>query len=154
MTGRLKFIVTSTFGIVASMLSVSNVSAADIASDANAAGLDEVVVSAQRRTESAQDVPISITALSGDQLAARGIDSLVEIAQVTPGLQFQAIGASSVPFLRGVGAAVSSSGSEATVALVVDGVYIGAQPASLMTLSNIDSVEVDKGPQGTLFGRN
>jgi iron complex outermembrane receptor protein len=133
----------------------AGVALAQNASDTNASGgLEEVVVSAQRRDESAQDVPISITALSGQQLEAAGIESLLEIAQVTPGLQFQAIGASSVPFLRGVGAAVSSSGAEATVAIVVDGVYIAAQPASLMSLSNVESVEVDKGPQGTLFGRN
>ena len=117
-------------------------------------GLEEVVVSAQRHAESAQDVPISITALSGSQLAAAGIDTLVDVAQVTPGLQFQAVGATSVPFLRGVGAAVTSAGSESTVALFVDGVYVAAQPASLMSLNNIASVEVDKGPQGTLFGRN
>ena len=117
-------------------------------------GLEEVVVSAQRHTEAAQDVPISITALSGSQLAAAGIETLVDVAQVTPGLQFQALGATSVPFLRGVGAAVTSTGSESTVALFVDGVYISAQPASLMSLNNIASVEVDKGPQGTLFGRN
>src|SRR5882762_1485639 len=122
--------------------------------DTSSAGLQEVVVSAQRREESAQDVPISITALSGAQLVAAGIDSLLEIAQVTPGLQFQAIGATSVPYLRGVGAGVSSSGAEATVAIVVDGVYVAAQPASLMSLANVESVEIDKGPQGTLFGRN
>jgi iron complex outermembrane receptor protein len=152
MTGRLRTIVA--LACTAAMSMATDVVAAENAPDTNVGGLDEVVVSAQRRTESAQDVPISITALSGDQLTARGIDSLLEIAQVTPGLQFQAIGATSVPFLRGVGAAVSSSGAEATVALVVDGVYIAAQPASLMSLNNIDSIEVDKGPQGTLFGRN
>jgi iron complex outermembrane receptor protein len=127
---------------------------ADEAPAGDAGQLEQVVVSAQRRTESAQNVPISITAISGNQLAAAAVTSLPDVAQLTPGLQFQAIGASSVPFLRGVGATVSSSGSESTVALVVDGVYLSAQPASLMSLNNLESVEVDKGPQGTLFGRN
>lgn len=130
------------------------VALAQTAPEAGASGLEEVVVSAQRRLESAQDVPISITALSANQLAAAGVETLLEVAQVTPGLQFQAIGASSVPYLRGVGSGVTSTGAEATVALVVDGVYMSGQPSGLMSLTNVDSVEVDKGPQGTLFGRN
>lgn len=117
-------------------------------------GLEEIVVSAQRHAESAQDVPIAITALSGSQLASAGVNTLADMAQVTPGLQFQAIGATSVPFLRGIGSAVTPAGSESTVALFVDGVYVAAQAASLMSLTNVDSIEVDKGPQGTLFGRN
>ena len=124
------------------------------AADSNAGGLEEVIVAAQRRAESAQSVPISITALSGEQLEAAGVGSLPDIARVTPGLQFQAVGAVSVPFLRGVGSAVTSSGAESTVALFVDGVYMSAQPSSLTSLANVDSIEVDKGPQGTLFGRN
>jgi len=143
-------------GTVVAAITAVNSGPAQAASPAESAGggLEEIVVSAQRRSESAQSVPISITALSGEQLSASGVTSLPDIAQVTPGLQFQAIGAVSVPFLRGVGAAVSAAGSESTVALMVDGVYISAQPASLMSLNNIESVEVDKGPQGTLFGRN
>lgn len=116
--------------------------------------LEQVIVSAQRRTESAQDVPIAISAFSAEQLRSAGVDSITEVALITPGLQFQAIGAVSVPFLRGVGATVSSVGAEATVALFVDGVYMSAQGNSLMGLNNIASIEVDKGPQGTLFGRN
>jgi len=117
-------------------------------------GLAEIVVSAQRRLESAQDVPISISAFRGEQLQALGVQDLPALAQVTPGLQFQAIGATNVPFLRGVGSTTTSVGTESTVALIVDGVYMSAQGSSLMALSNIDSIEVDKGPQGTLFGRN
>lgn len=121
---------------------------------ANQVTLEQVIVSAQRRTESAQDVPISISAFSAEQLESAGVDSITEVALITPGLQFQAIGAVSVPFLRGVGATITSVGAEAAVALFVDGVYMSAQGSSLMGLNNVASIEVDKGPQGTLFGRN
>lgn len=116
--------------------------------------LETIVVTAQRRAESAQDVPISIVAYTAEHLEAVNVQSLPQIAQVVPGLQFQAVGATSVPYLRGVGAATTGAGMESTVPLIVDGVYISAQGASLMALTNIESIEVDKGPQGTLFGRN
>jgi iron complex outermembrane recepter protein len=116
--------------------------------------LETVVVTAQRRAESAQDVPISIVAYTAEHLEAVNVQSLPQIAQIVPGLQFQAVGASSVPYLRGVGAATTAAGMESTVPLIVDGVYLSAQGSSLMSLTNIESIEVDKGPQGTLFGRN
>lgn len=117
-------------------------------------GLEEVIVTAQRREESAQRVPIAVTALSADALERAGIQSLPQVAQLTPGLQFQAIGASSTPFLRGVGATTTVLGAEAGTALYVDDVYISSQSAALMSLPNIAAIEVAKGPQGTLFGRN
>jgi iron complex outermembrane receptor protein len=116
--------------------------------------LETIVVTAQRRAESAQDVPISIVAYEAAHLEAVNVQSLPQIAQIVPGLQFQAVGAASVPYLRGVGAATTGAGMETTVPLIVDGVYMSAQGSSLMALSNLASIEVDKGPQGTLFGRN
>jgi iron complex outermembrane receptor protein len=116
--------------------------------------LEEILVTAQRRLESSQNVPISISAFKAERLEAVGVQALPELNVVTPGLQFQRAGATTSPFLRGVGAQTSTAGSESAVALFVDGVYIAAQGASLMSLANIESVEVDKGPQGTLFGRN
>jgi iron complex outermembrane recepter protein len=116
--------------------------------------VEEVLVTAQRRLESSQDVPISIDTVKAERLVAVGVQALPQLNVVTPGLQFQRAGATTSPFLRGVGAQTSTAGSESAVALFVDGVYIAAQGASLMSLSNVESVEVDKGPQGTLFGRN
>ena len=115
--------------------------------------IEEILVTAQRRSESSQDVPISIEVLKSERLAAVGVLALPDLNVVTPGLQFQRAGATTSPFLRGVGAQTSTAGSESALALFVDGVYVAAQGASLMSLSNINSVEVDKGPQGTLFGR-
>lgn len=128
--------------------------APDATAAASGAAVGEVIVTAQRRAESAQDVPVTITAFDGQQIERAEVQSLPELSRITPGLQFQAVGANSVPFLRGVGASTTTAGAESTVALIVDGVYVSAQPASLMALSNIQSVEVDRGPQGTLFGRN
>ncbi|MDB5425254.1 MAG: TonB-dependent receptor, partial [Phenylobacterium sp.] len=124
------------------------------AQETRAGQVGEVVVTAQRRSESVQDVPISINVFSSEKLAAAAVQNLPQLAQLTPGLQFQAIGATETPFLRGVGNTISLAGSESTVALVVDGVYISAQAAILKSLASIEAIEVDRGPQGTLFGRN
>ncbi|CAN5226423.1 TonB-dependent receptor [soil metagenome] len=121
---------------------------------AGADTIADIVVTAQRRSESAQNVPISVTALSSSQLEASGVVSLPQIAQLTPGLQFQAIGSANVPFLRGVGSTSTIIGSEAATAIYVDGVYLSNQSIAYMSLPNIESVVVSKGPQGTLFGRN
>lgn len=134
--------------------SVAAIAGAASAQEAAPSALEEVVVTAQRRSESVQDVPISINVFDEQRLEAAAVQSLPEIARLTPGLQFQAIGATETPFLRGVGNTISLAGSESTVALVVDGVYISAQAAVLRSLANIEAVEVDRGPQGTLFGRN
>lgn len=116
--------------------------------------LEQVIVSAQRRAESGQDVPIAISAFSAEQLDRAGVNSITDIALLMPGLQFQSVGAAGVPFLRGVGAATTTAGAEAAVALYIDGVYLSAQGNSLRGLNNVASIEIDKGPQGTLFGRN
>lgn len=120
----------------------------------DASGLEEVIVTAQRRKESAQDVPIAVTALSADTLQDAGVVQMPEIAQLTPGLQFTSIGATAMPFLRGVGATTSALGSESAVPIYIDDVYISSTPASLMALNSIENIAVLRGPQGTLFGRN
>jgi len=127
---------------------------AQAASETAAGTVGEVVVTAQRRSEAAQDVPIALTVQTAEALQNAGAARYEDIAVLTPGLQFQAIGATQMPFLRGVGATTSAAGSEAGVALYVDDVYFPSSPASMMSLNNIDSVAVLRGPQGTLFGRN
>jgi iron complex outermembrane receptor protein len=114
----------------------------------------EIIVSAQRRRENLQDVPITVEAFSEAQLAATGVASTADLPMVTPGLVFgQQIGYAQ-PFLRGVGSVAFSPGLENPVATYVDDVYYGPLLGSIMSLSNVAQVEVDKGPQGTLFGRN
>ena len=117
--------------------------------------IEEVIVSAQKRSESAQAVPVAITAFSGETLERQGITSVDNLAVVTPGLTFGRLGpGAGTPFLRGVGSNITSPGSEAAVSTYVDGIYVGSQYASIFAFNNIAAIEVDKGPQGTLFGRN
>jgi len=121
---------------------------------AGTAAVEEVIVTAQRRRERLQDVPISVDAFSGDQLALSGVTSTADLALVTPGLEYGTQAAYGQPYLRGIGTVANGPGVESPVALYVDGVYYGAMIGSVLTLNNIEQIEVDKGPQGTLFGRN
>lgn len=114
----------------------------------------DVVVTAQRREERLKDVPITITAISASQIAASGIGGSRELAALTPGVTIQTTGAAAQATVRGIGNTVVGGNSESPVALYVDGVYISSQYAAVFDLSNIESVQVLKGPQGTLFGRN
>ena len=116
--------------------------------------LEEVVVTAQYRQEPLQKVPLSVAALDSATLAANGVSNLDTVALATPGLQFATIGTVSAPFIRGVGSTAPAPGKQAAVATYVDGVLIAAQAATLFDFNNVESVEVLKGPQGTLFGRN
>lgn len=126
--------------------------------DADTAGpaLQEVVVTAQKRRESLQDVPISVTAVNGEQLAAAGVFSAQDLSLVTSGLEYGTQAAYGQPFLRGIGTTANGPGVENPVAVYVDGVYYGASIGTVLTFDdvNIQQIEVDKGPQGTLFGRN
>ena len=122
---------------------------------ATSATVSEVIVTAQRRNQSMQQVPISIVALSASQLHRQGVGQSSELATAVPGLEFNpSAGSGASPFIRGVGTAVISVGFESPVAVYVDDVYVGAPPAGFFSLGSITSLEVLKGPQGTLFGRN
>jgi iron complex outermembrane recepter protein len=116
--------------------------------------LMEVIVTAQRRSENLQNVPIALTALSADQLAQAGIQSTTDLGLVTPALTVVNQAGNLLPHIRGIGTTAFGAGFENPVAVYVDGVYLAASNASLLTLNNIAQVEVLKGPQGTLYGRN
>lgn len=126
-----------------------------IALDAEPADVGEIIVTAQRRTERAQDVPISLTALSEDALAEASVDNVLDIPLIAPG--FNATRASQAAntrlAVRGIGTSGNSS-IEPSVGAFVDGIYIPRPGPLLATLNDIESVEVLRGPQGTLFGRN
>ncbi len=116
--------------------------------------LDEVVVTAQRRSERLQDVPISVAAFSTKDLESAGVVSTADLPVLTPGLVFGYQDGLAQPFLRGVGTVAAGPGIENPIAVYVDNVYYGAAIGDILSLSNVNQVEVDKGPQGTLFGRN
>ncbi|HTR79855.1 MAG TPA: TonB-dependent receptor plug domain-containing protein, partial [Gemmatimonadaceae bacterium] len=116
--------------------------------------LPEVTVTANRREESNQRVPVAITALNADTTDKVGVTDAQSMAALVPGLLFNRQANASIPFLRGVGTPVGESGDEPSVALYIDGVYMPAGSASMANFTSIDHIEVEKGPQGTLFGRN
>jgi iron complex outermembrane recepter protein len=117
-------------------------------------GLTEIIVTAQRRSESLQDVPISVTALSSQQLSSVGISGIDDLAVAVPGLVVTDGAGYLFTHLRGVGATTAGAGLENPVALYVDGVYYANQTVGIFSFNNISQIEVLKGPQGTLFGRN
>ncbi len=128
----------------------------DISSKDENAGFNTIIVTAQKVEEDLQDVPISTTVVSGDQLQDRQIDSFEQLQYVAPGLLFSSgINArQSAMTIRGVGVGVFNIGVEASVALSIDGVTIGRTGAGLFDFSDVERVEILRGPQGTLFGKN
>ncbi|WP_216635601.1 TonB-dependent receptor [Croceicoccus bisphenolivorans] len=128
-------------------------SAAETATDGDQ-GIADIVVTAQRREERLQNVPIAVTALNSAQLSNSGIATTQDLTTVTPSLTIGQNGGNVRPRLRGVGASFGGPGLENSIATYVDGVYIAAAPAGLFSLAGVERVEVLKGPQGTLFGRN
>jgi iron complex outermembrane recepter protein len=116
--------------------------------------LEEVIVTAQKRTESLQDVPISVAAMSGDKIDDTGITSLEELTLYIPNVSIN--GGASTPnlFIRGIGSG-TNSGFEQSVGMYIDGVYAGRGPlAAVPTTMDLERVEILKGPQGILFGKN
>jgi iron complex outermembrane recepter protein len=125
--------------------------AADETSDNS---VQEIVVTAQKRSENLVNVPATITALSGDALTNSGMATLNDIVQVVPGLQIASQGAFSLPFIRGIGTTISGAGFPSNIATYVDGFYRPTGLSNDLNLIDVADVEVLKGPQGTLFGRN
>jgi len=117
--------------------------------------LEEIIVSAQKREENLQDIPISVTALSGEQVQALGINDFTEITQQIPGLQLSAWSPNLTIFsLRGVSQNNFQDHLEAPVAVYVDDAYLGSLNGISGQMFDMKRIEVLRGPQGTLFGRN
>ena len=117
--------------------------------------LQEITVTAQKKAQSIQDVPIAISAFSADQIEAANITNHDQLAALTPGLFFGKFSESRPQiYIRGIGSRQFSVGSEGSVGVFVDEVYMGRFSSGLSGLSDIERVEVLKGPQGTLYGRN
>jgi len=114
----------------------------------------EILVTAQRRSERARDVPISLTALSGNELKAAGIKDTLALTMVTPGLKMDRVGNFTLPSLRGVTTTITGPGADANVAIYLDGIYQPSSTGNTFDLPDVERIEVLKGPQGTLFGRN
>lgn len=121
---------------------------------------NEIVVTARRREESLQDVPVAVTAVTAEGLERRQIDSIAQVGESVPNLTYQpgaptgTGGSTPSIFIRGIGSAETSLGTEPGVGLYVDDVYIARSVGSVLDLVDLESVQVLRGPQGTLFGRN
>ncbi|MBA4008662.1 MAG: TonB-dependent receptor [Erythrobacter sp.] len=120
------------------------------------AQVEEIIVTAQKVEENVQDVPIAITAVSGDRLQQAGVISLENISTVVPSVTFRkgTTGANNALVLRGVGTITFSVAAEPSVSTVVDGVVLSRSGQAFAELVDIQRLEVLRGPQGTLFGRN
>ena len=116
--------------------------------------LEEIVVTAQRREQPIQDVPITIVAVSGDALKAGAINNTYDLQARIPGFVSTPVASFNFNYLRGVGTDQQTVGLEPAVATHIDGVYLPRVASGFQELYDVDRVEVVKGPQGTLFGRN
>ena len=126
------------------------------AAEENSGGIGEIVVTAQKVAENVQDVPIAITALTADRLEAAGTTSLEGLTQLVPSVTFRkgTTSANSAIVMRGVGTITFSVAAEPSVSTVVDGVVLSRSGQAFMDLVDAQRLEVLRGPQGTLFGKN
>lgn len=138
--------------------SVAAMPLAAMAQSDSGALFEEITVTATKREQSIYEVPIAISAFSGDQMESKGISNLVDIGKFVPNLNVTTFSAghtsSANPFIRGIGLQDHLITTDPGVSVYVDGVYLGRQVGQNWSLSNIERLEVLRGPQGTLYGRN
>ncbi|MEL1249629.1 TonB-dependent receptor [Aurantiacibacter gilvus] len=156
---------TALVGLAAITTIVANPVAAQDAADEET-GAEEgaqqntIVVSARRREESLQDIPVAVSAFSAETLEARQISQTQDLERITPSLQFKPAGqlsgnsSASVVFIRGIGQLDPTAAVDPGVGVYIDEVYVGRSVGGTIEFGDIASVEVLRGPQGTLFGRN
>jgi len=129
----------------------------DDSAEASSGVIEELIVTARRRDESLQDVPIAITAFTGVQLDRIGADTLIAVGQRSPNVTLEVSRGTNTTitaFIRGVGQQDPVAGFEAGVGLYVDDVYLNRPQAAVLDIYDVDRIEVLRGPQGTLYGRN
>jgi iron complex outermembrane receptor protein len=117
-------------------------------------GVGEMVVTAQRREQNLQDVPISVSAVSAERLQEAGVTQTSEIPSLVAGVTFNRVTTNPLMFIRGIGTQNAQTGEEGANPIYIDGFYNPSLAAGLISFNNIERIEVLKGPQGTLFGRN
>ena len=116
--------------------------------------LEEVIVTAEKRQSTAQETAISLSVFSESELAKRGVASSMDLQSVTPSLIFGSIGGFGMPYIRGIGNDFLTIASDASTSMYVDGVYYARSGGSIQEIFDVERVEILKGPQGTLYGRN
>lgn len=118
------------------------------------ARLGTITVSAQKRDQSLQDIPLSVTALSEELIKDRGLSTIGDIASSLPAVQFSEFSGSGNVSIRGIGTAIVSGAGESSTAMHLDGIFLTQPKAFTMIQQDLARVEILKGPQGTLYGRN
>lgn len=141
-------------GTAAAQSSTDRVAGARAGADDAGAALEEIVVTAQRRTEALQETPLAVTAISGELLQRRNIVSVEDLGDLSPGVSEAQQNGINHLYIRGVGMSAYSTGMDPSTAFSVDGVVIGRPSAQLSSFYDLDQIEVLRGPQGTLYGRN
>jgi len=124
------------------------------AQDAPATVLETVTVTAQKRSENLMTVPVSVNVLSADALESSGIGNTGDLKLVTPGLVYDELDGFPLYYIRGVGTDFTQPGVSSAVAIYSDGIYQNFSQSSTQGLLDVERIEVLKGPQGTLYGRN
>ncbi|HEU4530323.1 MAG TPA: TonB-dependent receptor [Steroidobacteraceae bacterium] len=124
--------------------------------DAQARTIGAITVTAQKREQNLQDVPLSVTAISSQLLADTGVSDIKELTLLTPGLLVTSTSNETVTTarIRGIGTVGDNAGLESSVGIVIDGVYRPRNGVSFGDLGELERIEILKGPQGTLFGKN
>src|SRR6266702_165763 len=144
--------------LAAGRAAAQSTSSTQAAATQPAEGLQEITVTARFREEKLQETPLAITAVSGDTLAARGQTDVTNLAAFVPNAVINPLGAgwgaTIAASIRGVGLSDNSLSFEPGVPIYIDGVYLGRPQGAILDLLDLDRVEVLRGPQGTLFGKN
>ena len=125
------------------------------ASDAESRTLEEVIITAQKREQTLQEVPVTVSAFSGDYIQDNGVKDIRDIAGLTPNLSIKSRGETeSTVFMRGIGSLAPGIGADPAVGIFIDGMTASRGTNATAAFFDVERVEVVKGPQGTLFGRN
>lgn len=143
-------LVAATFAVAQPALAQS----ADVQADASAEDGNEIIVTAQKRAQSLSDVSLSVAAVGTEQLAANNTVNLEGLQTLVPSISFGNDFNFAKLFIRGIGLSSSLPGVDPSVALHVDGVVVSLAQAQLGSMFDLERVEVLRGPQGTLYGRN
>ena len=153
----MKGILLSTVALASVVISapvIAQDQSAAAATDETQGGIADIVVTAERRASSVQATPIAISAVDGEALREKNIGNIETLSTNIPNLNFNRVSSDAKISIRGIGYNAISPGGEPRVALYQDGVYLARNQAALLGFYDIDRVEVLRGPQGTLYGRN
>ncbi|MFC3053777.1 TonB-dependent receptor [Kordiimonas pumila] len=141
---------------IAGIMAGTTLSTTTLAQDNTGFQLEEIIVTAQKRGQDIQNVPIAVSALSGAKIEQSGVRNATDLTKLVPGLQINQLFQASNPtiFLRGVGVNDFNAASSGAVGVTIDDVFLNSSVGALFQIYDIDRIEVLKGPQGTLYGRN